>query len=179
MTEPNTPSPAPNAPVSLADLRFAVDTSEAPLAYPLGRWPDPTVTEVDVELIAHGALVTMTLPLDGARAWAGELFAAVSVAYREATGDPHTLTDDELSALPDSEGYDPGPGVLVRAGAEDAPALVRFHVAVDIQGACLSTPDLRAALVDHLGDRFNVSHVAVSAGDVIRGTEWSFGPPAD
>jgi hypothetical protein len=159
-----------------AEMRFVVETSEAPLAYPGACWPDTAVTELEVEMIAHGVRVTMVLPVDGARAWAGELFGAVSVAYREATGDPHALSDDDLAALGDPEAYDPGPGVLVRADGDDTPALVRFHVAVDIAGACLSTPDLRAGLVEHLRDRFNVSHVAVSAGDVVGGTPWSFGP---
>ncbi len=166
-------------PLASAEVRFAVETSEAPLAYPTTSWPDPAATEIEVELIAHGVHVTMTLPIEGARAWAGELFAAVSVAYREATGDPHALSDDEFAALPDPEGYDPGPGVLVQADTDDTPALVQFHAVVDIEGTCLSTADLRAGLVEHLRDRFNVAHVAVSAGDVLRGTSWSFGPTAD
>src|SRR5580704_2713071 len=98
-----------------AAVRFAVDTTEAPLAWPVDRWPDPAATDFEVELIAHGMDVTMSLPVEGAREWAGELFAAVTVAYREATGDPHALTDEELAALPDPEIYDPGPGTVARA----------------------------------------------------------------
>jgi hypothetical protein len=52
-----------------------------------------------------------------ARSWAGELYEAVSVAHREATGDPHALTDLELSSL------------------QEHPARIRFHLALDIEAS--------------------------------------------
>lgn len=51
----------------------------------------------------------LQVPLERAREWAGELFGAVSVAYREATGDPHALSDQELALLPPADAYDPAP----------------------------------------------------------------------
>jgi hypothetical protein len=160
------PEPTPSA---VVELRFAVDATEAPLAYPMVSYPDQAVEQLEVELAGPGVLATLVVPIATARSWAGELFAAVSVAYREATGDPHALTDVELAGLGDPEGYDPGPGVLVVGDSDDTPARVRFHLVVDIAGRCLSTADLRAGLVDHLAGRFNVTHLAVSAGQPIAG----------
>jgi hypothetical protein len=160
------PEPTP----TVVELRFAVDATEAPLAYPALSYPHPeTVEQLEVELAGPGLLATLVLPIADARSWAGELFGAVSVAYREATGDPHALTDFELASLPPADGYDPGPGVLVVGDDDDTPARVRFHLAVDIQGHCLSTADLRAGLVEHVAGRFNVAHVAVSAGEPLSG----------
>jgi len=161
------PEPTPPA---VVELRFAVDAAEAPLAYPALTYPEPEAADqIEVELSGPGVLATLVLPIATARSWAGELFAAVSVAYREATGDPHALTDFELASLPPADGYDPGPGVLVVGDNDDIPACVRFHIAVDIAGHCLSTADLRAGLVDHLAERFNVTRVAVSAGEPVAG----------
>lgn len=157
------------------EVRFTVDPTETPLAYPAAAWPDGRVADLDVELAGPGVVAALTVPLAGARAWAGELFSAVSVAYWEVTGDPHALTDLELASLPDSDAYDPPAGVLVHGEDDDSRAQVRFYLAVDIQGRSLSTADLRAALVDHLSARFNISRVAVSKGDVIAGRPWS--PP--
>lgn len=152
------------------ELRFAVDAAEAPLAYPMLTYPDPDVVEhLEVELAGPGLLATLVLPIGEARIWAGELFNAVSVAYREATGDPHALTDYELACLPPADSYDPGPGVLVVDDDDDTPARIRFHVAVDIAGHCLSTSSLRAGLVEHLAERFNVAQVAVSEGETLAG----------
>jgi hypothetical protein len=159
------PEPTP----TVAELRFAVDATEAPLAYPAVSYPDDVVEQLEVELAGPGLLATLVLPIGEARSWAGELFGAVSVAYREATGDPHALTDFELASLGDPNAYDPGPGVLVVGEDNDTPARVRFHIAVDIAGHCLSTPDLRAALVEHVAGRFNAAHVAVSAGEPLAG----------
>jgi hypothetical protein len=160
---PVSPEPTPTT----VELRFAIETNEAPLAYPPLAYP-AAAEQLEVELAGPGVLATLVVPIDGARAWAGELFTAVSVAYREATGDPHALTDFELAGLADPEGYDPGPGVLV-VGDDDTPARVRFHLVVDIAGRCLSTAGLRAGLVEHLAGRFNVAHLAVSAGEPIAG----------
>lgn len=72
---------------TMVELRFAVDATEAPIAYPVVSHPDRGVVELlDVELTGPGLLATLVLPVGAARAWAGELFAAVSVAYHEATG---------------------------------------------------------------------------------------------
>ncbi len=145
------------------ELRFAVDGREAPLAYPDSGHVEP-VQDLAVEVAGLGVLATLVVPVGLARSWAGELFAAVSVAYREATGDPHALTDFELASLPAADGYDPGPGLLVQ-GDDDRPARVRFHLSVDIDGLCLSTADLRAGLVEALTERFNVARVAISQGE--------------
>jgi hypothetical protein len=160
------PEPRP----ATVELRFPIDGTEPPLAYPEAAWPHPAAVEhLEVELAGPGLLATLILPTGQARVWAGELFAAVSVAYREATGDPHALTDDELACLPPADSYDPGPGVLVVGDDDDTPARIRFHVAVDIAGHCLSTADLRAGIVEQLIDRFNVAHVAVSQAETLAG----------
>ena len=41
------------------------------------------------------------VPLAEARSWAADVYAAVTIAYREATDDPTALTDYELAAMPD------------------------------------------------------------------------------
>jgi hypothetical protein len=172
-----TTSHQPLSPDSTAS-RFAVDTTEVPLAWPVDPWADPTVTHLEIDLISHLRHMTMSLPVEGTSASAGGLCAADGVAFCEETGDPHAQTDEELAARPDAEICDPGPGAVGRADAP-GPAAVWFHIRVDNEGARLSTADLRAALVDHLAARFNVSRVAVSAGDVQRGDAWSFDPAAD
>lgn len=123
------PRPVVAAEPTLVELRFAVDADEAPLVYPEAAWPDPDhhVELLAVELAGPGLLATLTLPINQARSWAAELFSAVSVAYREATGDPHALADYELASLPDPDAYDPGPGRLVE-GDDEHPTRVRFHL---------------------------------------------------
>jgi hypothetical protein len=163
-----TVSPEPRPPT--VELRFPVDCTEPPLAYAEAAWPHPGVVEhLEVELAGPGLLATPILSTGQARVWAGELFAAVSVAYREATGDPHALTDDELAWLPPADGYDPGPGVLVVGANDDTPARIRFHIAIDIAGHCLSTADLRAGIVEQLSERFNVARIAVSQAETLAG----------
>jgi len=160
------PEPRP----ATVELRFPVDATEAPLAYPEPAWPHSAVVErLEVELAGPGLLATLILPIAEARSWAGELFAAVAVAYREATGDPHALTDYELACLPPADSYDPGPGLLVVGDDDHTPARVRFHVAVDIAGHCLSTADLRAGIVEQLIDRFNIARIAVSQAETLAG----------
>ncbi len=39
--------------------------------------------------------------IDEARVWAADIFAAVTIAYREHTADPEALSNHELAALPD------------------------------------------------------------------------------
>jgi hypothetical protein len=110
----------------------------------------------------------LVLAVDQARSWAGEVFAAISAAYREATGDPHALSDAELATLPPADAYGPGPGAHF-CGDDHGPAVVRFHIAIDVQGECLDAGPIRAGLVEHLTERFNTTRVAVSAGFAISG----------
>ena len=145
------------------ELRFAVDATEAPLAYPDTPYPDP-VEDLAVELSGPGLLATLIVPIGQARGWAADLFGAVSVAYREATGDPHALTNTELAALPPADRYQPGPGLLV-VGDDTTPARVRFHIVLDVEGHCLDSASLRAAIVETLTTRFNSTRLAVSAGE--------------
>jgi hypothetical protein len=154
-------------PAVRVELRIPVDASEAPIAFD-DTWPD--ATDLAVELAGPaGLLATLVLPISQARQWAGELFAAVSVAYWEATGDPHALADFELANLPPADEYQPGPGLIVH-GNEANPARARFHVEVEIEAEFLSTAGLRAALVEALTERFNTTRVAVSAGEATAGT---------
>jgi hypothetical protein len=153
-------------PTTTVELRFAVD-AEAPLVYVNTPYPEPP-EDLAVEVAGPGVLATLVVPITQARDWAGELCHAVAVAYREATGDPHALSD-ELAALPPAGGYDPGPGLLVVANEKGTPARVRFHVVLDIDGACLATSSLRAAIVERLSLQFNVGHIAVSAGEPLAG----------
>jgi hypothetical protein len=43
----------------------------------------------------------IVVPLAEARSWAADVYAAVTIAYREHTGDPSALSDYELAAMPD------------------------------------------------------------------------------
>lgn len=67
--------------------------------------PDAWVngTDIEVNITGYGRPVeaTIVIPLDDARAWAADLYAAVTIAYREHTGDPQAMSDHELAALPD------------------------------------------------------------------------------
>jgi hypothetical protein len=96
-------------------------------------------------------------------------FAAVSVAYREVTGDPHALTDFELANLPPADAYEPGAGIIVH-GDENSPARTRFHIEVEIEAEFLSAGGLRASLVEDLTKRFNTTKVAISSGEPTAGT---------
>jgi hypothetical protein len=147
------------------EVRVPVDGTEAPNVFE-DDWPDPG--RLAVEIAGPGVLATLVVPTAAAREWAGELFAAISVVYREVTGDPHALTDDELASLPAPVAYLPGPGLLL-AGDECSPARARFHVVLDIEAEFLSTGGLRAAIVEGLCERFNVARVGVSAGEPIGG----------
>lgn len=147
------------------ELRIPIDAADAPIAFG-DTYPDGT--DLAIEIAGPNLLATLVVPIDAAREWAGELFAAVSVAYREVTGDPHALSDYELAALPPSDAYNPGPGLIVH-GDEHTPARARFHIDVEIEAEFLSTGCLRAALVEAVSDRFNVSRVAVSAGEATAG----------
>jgi hypothetical protein len=167
MTTETNPSTTVAEPRVRAELRIPVDASEAPIAFE-DTYPDATDLAVEMAGPA-GLLATLVLPISQAREWAAELFAAVSVAYREVTGDPHALTDFELANLPPADAYEPGAGLIVH-GDETEPARARFHVEVEIEAEFLSTGGLRAALVEAITERFNTTRVAVSAGEATAGT---------
>lgn len=152
------------APERPLELRLPLEVGEAPLGYDDGGG----TLAVEVAL-AGGGWATLVLPTERARAFAGELFDAVAVAHREATGDRHALSDLEVAFLPDPDAYDPGPGLVVVGDDDATPARVRFHVAIDIDGLCLATASLRAAIVEALTARFNATRVAVSAGTPMAG----------
>jgi hypothetical protein len=80
------------------DIRFAVDTEEMPLSYP--EWRGQVARRLVVEVPGQHLLVSLVLPIETAREWAGELFAGVASAYREATGDAHAMSDEEGRRLP-------------------------------------------------------------------------------
>jgi hypothetical protein len=147
------------------EMRFQVDADEAPLCYPDGH-PDPE--NLAVEVAGPAVLATLVVPLDKAREWAGELLAAVSVAYRELTGDPHALSYEAIAGLT-KVGYDPPFGVHV-SGDECSPARVRFEVSFDILGLSLATGGLRAAIVEALEENFQTDHICVFEGQPITGT---------
>ncbi|MFV0318268.1 MAG: hypothetical protein ACK5O2_15070 [Microthrixaceae bacterium] len=88
----------------------------------------------------------------------------MTVAHRDATGDPHALTGEELAAVCDPNGYDPASTRLHLVGTDDAPARMRFTIAIDIAGLSLSDGPLRAGLVEALTTRFNTTRIAVSNG---------------
>jgi hypothetical protein len=148
------------------DIRFAVDTEEMPFSYP--EWRGQVAQRLVVEVPGRHLLVSFVLPIETAREWAGELFAGVSSAYREATGDPHAMSADEVAGFTRA-GYDPPPGVHV-SGEECSPARVRFEVAFDVLGLSLSTGNLRAAIVTALEENFQADRICVSEGRPITGT---------
>jgi len=145
------------------ELRLPIDGAEAPFAYPDAEG----CLALEVAL-SCGGYASLVLATDDARNWAGEAFAAVSSAYREATGDPHALSEDELAALPPAPAYSPGPGLHLCAEGEH-PAVMRFHLVVDVTGECLDEGLLRAALVEELAARFNTARVGISAAFAISG----------
>jgi hypothetical protein len=106
----------------------------------------------------------------------GELFASVASAYREATGDPHAMSDEQIAGLTKT-GYDPLPGVHV-SGDQSCPARVRFEVAFDVLGISLSTGRLRAAIVAALEENFQTDHICVSDGQPITGDSEGLETPA-
>ncbi len=167
MTTKIRPSTTMAEPVERAELRIPIDVTETPIAYQ-DTWIDADDLAVDMAGRA-GLLATLVLPIEAAREWSAELFAAVSVAYREVTGDPHAMTDFELQSLPPADEYNPAAGLIVH-GDDTSPARARFHVDVEIEAEFLSTGGLRAALVDALTERFNTTKVAVSAGEPTAGS---------
>ncbi|MFZ0226648.1 MAG: hypothetical protein WAL41_06840 [Mycobacterium sp.] len=148
------------------DIRFAVDTEQEPLCYP--EWSGQVAKRLVVEVPGQHLLVTLVLPLVTAREWAGELFAGVTSAHRETTGDPHAMSDEEAAGFARAR-YDPPPGIHV-SGDHDRPARIRFHVVLEVAGASLTAGNLRAAIVTSLTRDLNLAHVAVSAGEPLSGT---------
>lgn len=144
------------------EVRFPVETSVPP-------WAHARRDVVEVEAVGPGGVVTLELPIEDARAWSAETFAAVSRAYREATGDPHALTDAELAELPDPNRYHRSRSTLVQ-GTQAEPAQVRFHIALTIAGQALSTSMLTEAIIDTLLHRFNTIEVLIDDGTPITGT---------
>ena len=145
-----------------AELRVGIDPDDVPLVAVCGDQLSVAIGD-DIAVSCE-----LQLPLDRARAWAAELFDAIAVAHREATGDPHALSALEIAFLPDPGAYDPGPGLVVEED-EAGPARVRLHVALDIEGRHLHCASLRAAVVEALAAGFNTTRVAVSAGTPLAG----------
>lgn len=159
MTTPTTPA---SVRPSRVEVHVPVDATEAPYG-----WTEGSQILVECALVNDG-LLSLTLPLDDAREWAADLFAAVTVEHRDATGDPHALTDAELDTICDPNAYEPATR-LTLVGTDDAPARMRFTIAIDIAGLHLSDGPLRAALVEQLTTRFNTASIAVSNGEAIDG----------
>ncbi len=61
------------------------------------------VNEIEVRVTQPESAVeaVIVVPLDEARSWAADVYAAVTIAYREHTGDAGALSDFELAAMPD------------------------------------------------------------------------------
>lgn len=157
MTTPTTPAPARP---SRVEVHVPVDAADVPYGWTEGH-------QLIIEAgLAHDGLLELTLPLDEAREWAGELFAAVTIAHRDATGDPHALTDQELAGLADPHSYEPA-STLYLVGTDEAPARMRFTITIDIAGLHLSDGPLRAGLIEQLTTRFNTTRIAVSNGVAI------------
>lgn len=145
------------------ELRLPIDGAEAPFAY----------LDADGHLVlevalAGGGYANLALALGEARNWAAEVSAAISAAYREATGGPHVLSEEELAVLPPATTHRPGPGLHICAEG-DSPAVMRFHLVVDVAGECLDEALLRAGLVEELSERFNTARVAVSEAFALSG----------
>jgi len=80
------------------EIWLSVDTEEDPIAYALQRGSERP-DRIEVEITGPSTTLRLGLPMAEARVWAAELFSAVSLAYREATGDPSALSYWELSSL--------------------------------------------------------------------------------
>lgn len=61
------------------------------------------VNEIELRVTQPESAVeaVILVPLAEARSWAADVYAAVTIAYREHTGDPSALSDFELADLPD------------------------------------------------------------------------------
>jgi len=101
------------SPVVTVELRFAVDATEAPLAYP------DDDEHLAVELAGPALFATLVVPVGEARTWAGELFAAVAVAHREATGAPTPSPTTSSPTSPQPTATTPGPAYWSKATASN------------------------------------------------------------
>jgi len=155
----------PTAPTTAGpiELRLPIDGAEAPFAY-----PDTSGCLALEVALSPGGYASLVLPTGDARRWAADAFAAISVAYAEATGDPHALSEEELASLPPARTYHPGAGLHLCAEGK-GPAVMRFHLVVDLAGECLDEALLRSALVEELSERFKVARVGVSAAFALSG----------
>jgi hypothetical protein len=144
------------------ELRVGIDRDDVPLAQVYGD--QMTIAVGDDQ----GVVAELLVPLEAARAWAGELFWAVVEAHRDAAGDPHGLSEEDLADLADPHAYRPGSS-LALVGDESGPARMGFHILLTVEGQALEDGALRAALVEHLAGRFNLADIAVSAGQAVAG----------
>jgi hypothetical protein len=148
----------------MTEIWLAADVNEPPIAWPLQRGSEPP-DRIEVEITGPTATLRIEVDITEARNWAAELFACVSAAYREATGDPHALSEDEVASLNAAgTGYIAGPGFGLRAD-DNGPARLRFNIVVEIAGQSLNSSLLRETLVERITGDFNVAHVAVSGGE--------------
>lgn len=60
-------------------------------------------SEIELHVTEPGSAVeaVIVVPLAEARSWAADVYAAVTIAYREATDDPQAMSDFELATMPD------------------------------------------------------------------------------
>lgn len=147
------------------ELHLPIDAGEAPLAY-----PEPEGCLALEVALSGGGHARLVLETESAREWAGQAFATISTAYRELTGGPYALSEEELATLPLPSAYFPGPGLHLYAEGE-RPAVMRFHVVVDVAGECLAEGALRVALAEELTGRFNTERVGVAAAFAISGRQ--------
>ena len=94
-TSPAGPDPATTEtpPVRTTTIVF-VTAEGAPDA-----WVNGTDIEVNITGYNRPVEATIIIPMEEARVWAADLFAAVTIAYREHTGDG--MSDYELATMPD------------------------------------------------------------------------------
>jgi len=93
MTEGPTPPAETAAPVTTTTIIF-VTAEGLPAA-----WVNGNDIEVNITGYNRPVEATIVIPLDEARAWAADLYAAITIAHREHTGDG--MTDYELVTMPD------------------------------------------------------------------------------
>jgi hypothetical protein len=80
------------------EIWLMVDADEDPIAYALTTGADARRL-IGVEITGPTVTARLQIGMPDARLWAAELFAAVSVVYRQATGDPLALSDPEITSL--------------------------------------------------------------------------------
>jgi len=64
-------------------------------------WGNGDEIELHVTPPNSAVEAVIVIPLAQARAWAADVYAAVTIAYREATEDPDCMGDFELATMPD------------------------------------------------------------------------------